>query len=304
MPPTTSENHLTLIHHAANCGHDDPPGSLSALQKCLASGASFIEIDIIPIADGNFALLHAPNLEEDTNGGGNAPKMTREQLQNLKYVHNGSVTEEKVGFLEGAVELLKKFPECARLQLDLKPFTPLNQHVLRNFLSIIEPVFDRVQVTSYADWAVRNLSTHAPELALGFDPLLYLDLVEDEPRPPDIPPFRVGAYGLLDDHPLSAYQWGPAGDYFAARAEALLSQVPRGCEWFIRAEILKIARDAGFNWIDFLHQHGSTVDGWTIDVRDRTQIELAQFLVDSGIDKLTTDTPAELAAKLTAKATF
>jgi glycerophosphoryl diester phosphodiesterase len=275
---------------------------LSALQKCLSSGAAFIEIDVIPLADGSFALLHAPNLEEDTNGSGNAPEMTREQIQNLKYVHNGSVTEEKVGFLEGAVELLRQSPECERLQLDLKPFTPLSQQVLRNFLSIIEPVIDRIQVTSYADWAVRNLSTHAPELALGFDPLLYLDLVEDEPRPPDIPPFRVGAYGLLDDHPLSAYQWGPVGDYFAARAEALLSQVPRGCEWFIRAEILKMAFDAGFNWIDFLHQHDSTVDGWTIDVRDQTQIELAQFLVDQGIDKLTTDTPAALAARLTTKA--
>ena len=173
--------------------------------------------------------------------------------------------------------------------------------MLHNFLSIIEPVIDRVQVTSYADWAVRSLSTHAPQLALGFDPLLYLDLVEDEPRPEDIPPFRVGAYGLLDDHPLSAYQWGPAVDYFSARAEALLSQVPPGCEWFIRAEILKMALDAGFQWIDFLHQHGSTVDGWTIDVNDPDQVELAQLLVDEGIDKLTTDTPAELAAKLTAK---
>ena len=227
--------------------------------------------------------------------------MTREQLETLKYVQNGRVTQEKVGFLDGAVDLLKQFPSCERLQLDLKPIAPLNQHMLQRLLSTIAPVMDRVQVTSYADWEIRRLSTLAPDLALGFDPLLYLDLVEEEPRPPDVPPFRVGAYGLLDDHPLAAYQWGTAGDYFAARAESLLTLVPRGCEWFIRAEILKMALDAGFNWIEFLQQHGSTLDGWTIDITDPSQVALAQYLVDMGIDKLTTDTPAELAAKLDAK---
>jgi len=301
MPQTTQQKPVALIHHAANCGHDEPPGSLAALQKCLSSGAAFIEIDLIPLADGSFALLHAPDLEEDTDGSGNAPEMRREQVEALKYVHNGSVTQESVGFLDGAVELLKQSPECDRLQLDLKPFAPLNQHMRRSLLSTIEPVVDRVQVATFADFVVRSLSIHAPELALGFDPLLYLDLVEEEPRPENFPPFRVGAYGLLDDHPLAAYQWGPAGDYFAARAEALLAQVPRGCEWFIQAEILKMAFDAGFNWIDFLHQHGSTVDGWTIDITDPSQITLGQFLVGQGIDKLTTDTPAELAAKLDAK---
>ena len=300
-PTASHESPVTLIYHAANCGHDEPPGSLSALQKCLFAGAEFIEIDIIPLADGSFALLHAPNLEEDTNGAGNAPGMTREKIENLKYVHHGKVSDEPIGFLEGAVELLKQFPECARLQLDLKPFSPLSQHMVHNLLTNIRPVIDRVQVISVADWAVRTLSTQVPDLALGFDPLLYLDLVVDEPRPPDIPPFRVGAYGLLDDHPLSAYQWGPMADYFAARAEALLTQVPGGCEWFIRAEILKMALDAGFNWIEFLHGHGSTVDGWTIDVTQEDQIKLAQYLVDQGIDKLTTDAPAELAAKLDAR---
>ncbi len=297
-PQTTRQNPVTLIHHAANCSHNEPPGSLSALQACLSSGAAYIEIDLIPLADGSFALLHDPNLAAGTNGTGSAPRMKREQIEDLQYVHNGTVTNEKVGFLDGAIHLLKQFPDCSQLQLDLKPFSPLNQDMLRNFLSMIEPVIDRVQVTSVADWAVRTLSNRSPELALGFDPLLYLDLATDEPRPENIPPFRMGAYGLLDDHPLSAYQWGTPGDYFAARANALLTQVPGGCEWFIRAEVLKIALDAGFNWIEFLHQHGSSVDGWTINVTQPEQLKLAQTLVDQGVDKLTTDSPAELAASL------
>ncbi len=289
---------VTLIHHAANCGHQEPSTSLAALMCCLESGAAKIEIDVIPLGDGSFALLHDPNLEVDTDGKGNATRMKRAEIERLHYTKDGEVTAEKVGFLEGAVDLLLPHPDTKLLQLDLKPFTPLTRGVLKEFVTIIEPVKGRIQVTSVADWAVRALSRFAPDLALGYDPLLYLDKVDDEPRPDTIPPFRVGAYGLLDDHPLSAYQWGPLGDYFAARAGALFAQVPSGCEWFIRAEILKMAFDAGFNWINFLHENGSRVDGWTIDAAKPEQIQLAQFLVEHNIDELTTDTPTRLAANL------
>ncbi len=301
MLPETLElrdNPVTLIHHAANCGHDAPPGSLSALEACLSAGAAAVEIDIIPLADGSFALLHDQDLELETNGKGKAPGMTREQIESLYYRVDGKKTEEKVGFLENAIDLLKAHPETQRLQLDLKPFTPLTQAVLREFCALLKPVKDRIQVTSVADWAVRALAKFSPELSLGFDPLMYLDLVESEPRPEEIPPFRVGAYGLRDDHPLSAYQWGPLGDYFAARAGALLVQAPKRCQWFIRAELLKMSLDAGFNWIDFLHQNNSKVDAWTIDAGQPDQVKLARFLVEHGVDDLTTDEPARLAPHL------
>jgi glycerophosphoryl diester phosphodiesterase len=188
--------------------------------------------------------------------------------------------------------------------LDLKPYTPLTQATLREFVRILAPVLDRIQVTSVSDWAVRSLRRFSPELSLGFDPLLYLDLVDDEPRPEGIPPFRVGAYGLRDDHPLSSYQWGPLGEYFAARAAALHVQAPEGCEWYIRAELLEKALKAGFDWVQFLHQQGSRVDGWTINAADPKQVRLAETLVDLGVDELTTDTPALLAKKLGVKAVY
>lgn len=292
---------ITLIHHAANCGHQAPPSSLKALEACLNADAAIVEIDVIPLADGNFALLHGQDLEADTNGKGPAPQMRRGQIENLCYVMDGKVTDEKVGFLEGAIQLLQAHPDTRRLQLDLKPFTPLTQGVLREFCRLIEPVRERIQVTSVSDWAVRALVKFSPDLPVGFDPLLYLDLVDNDPRPEDVPPFHVGAYGLLDDHPLSAYKWGRLGEYFAARAGALLVQAPPECDWFIRAELLDVALDAGFDWIEFLHQHGSAVDGWTIDAEDPASIKLAQRLVEHGVDMITTDQPGNLAPYLPAK---
>lgn len=301
MIPNLSEKQdppLMLIHHAAKNDHDAPAGSLSALENCLKAGAAAVEIDVLPLADGSFALLHEQDLAAETDGAGQAPRMTRAQVQDLHYRHNGQVSAEKIGFLDQAIELLSDFPHTQRLQLDLKPYAPLTPQVLKALLTLIEPVSARVQVTSVADWAIRTLARLAPGLSLGFDPLLYLDLPGDQPRPKDVPPFRMGAYGLLDDHPLSAYRWSPLGEYFAARAEALLHQAPQGCDWFIRAEVLKMALEAGFDWIDFLHQAGSRVDGWTIDIHQHGQLELAQYLAAHGVDALTTDTPFQLAAAI------
>jgi glycerophosphoryl diester phosphodiesterase len=301
MPEHTAERAgkpVTLIHHAANNGHTAPPGSLSALEQCLEACAAVVEIDLIPLADGSFALLHEQDLAVETDGTGKAPHMRREQVKDLRYRLNGGITNERVGFLEGAVELLAAYPQTQRLQLDLKPFAPFSGSLLTHFLALIEPVKSRVQVTSVGDWALRALATADPGLSLGFDPLLYLDLVEEEPRSEGVPPFRVGAYGLLDDHPLSAYAWGSLGDYFAARASALLAQAVPGCDWFIRAEVLKMALEAGFDWINFLHQQGSAVDAWTIDVEQPDQVELARYLVEHGVDALTTDSPSRLAQQI------
>ncbi len=296
--PNDEQKPLILIHHAATNGHHAPPGSLAALESCLQSGAAIIEIDVLPLSDGSFALLHDQDLAADTNGAGKAPQKKREAVEGLCYKVDGKVSDERVGFLEGAIDLLKSYPNGGRLQIDLKPFTPLSPPLLAHFQTLIDPVMDRVQVSSVADWAVRALSGTFPDLALGYDPLLYLDVLDQEPRSDDIPPFRVGSYGLLDDHPLSAFQWGTPGDYFAARAEALLVQAPVGCEWFIRADLLMLALEAGFEWIDFLHRAGSSVVAWTIDTNQPGQIEQARTLATVGVDKLTSDAPSLLAEHL------
>jgi len=298
------ENPVRLIHHAAKCKHSCPPGSPAALDGCLSAGSAIVEIDVVPLADASFALIHDRDLGVETSGTGDAIQATRKQVRKLTYKVNGEITKHKIGFLEDAVEIFAAYPDALRLQLDLKPYTPLTQAILREFVRILSPVLDRIQVTSVSDWAVRSLRRFSPGLSLGFDPLLYLDLVDDEPRPEGIPPFRVGAYGLRDDHPLSAYAWGPMGEYFAARAAALHVQAPEGVQWYIRAELLDKALKAGFDWIQFLHQHGSKVDAWTIDANNPKHIKLAETLVDLGIDDLTTDTPALLAEKLGIEAIY
>ena len=193
QPQTTP---LRIIHHAAQRGAQQfPPSSLAAIQDCLDAGALAIEVDILPLADGHFALLHDPDLSHGSDGRGNACQMSRADLSPLHYLHQGTASPHPITFLDDAIALVAAQPTLQKFQLDLKPQTPLTPPLIDSLLRIIQPAFERVQVSSVADWAIRALRHFAPTLDLGFDPLLYLDVVDDEPRPPQVPPFRVGAYG-------------------------------------------------------------------------------------------------------------
>jgi glycerophosphoryl diester phosphodiesterase len=287
-----------LIHHAANCGSAVLPNSLGAVRDCLAAKVKVIEIDIIPLADGDFALLHDPRLESATSGVGNTAEATGDHVRSLFYKYAGNLTNVSVGTLSQVIELLEFPDSLERLQLDLKPYAPLTPAALTGLVEMIQPVKDQIQISSVADWAVRLLHRIDAELSLGFDPLLYLDLETRQPRPVGVPPFRTGAYGYLDDHPLSSEQWGPEAAYLAARAEALLVQAPQGVMWFINAALLVKALHAGFDWINFLHENGSRVAAWTLDAVQPDQVAWAVILAAAGVDAITSNTPAQLAVKL------
>lgn len=271
-----------LILHAANLNNDFPPGSLPNLQAALEVGISRIEVDIIPLKDGDFALLHDPRLEKISESMGNVVDQDSPTIRSIRY-KNHQVT---FGTLAQAVPLLKNQSSLDFLQLDLKPYAPLTPACLMSLLDIIQPLRSAVLVSTVADWAVRLLRRLAPGLRLGFDPLLYLDIGSAETREVGVPPFRSGAYGYLDEHPLAAQRWGGLGDYFSARADALLQQVPAGTTWFINAQLLSDALQAGFNWIEYLHHARSQVDAWTLDM-DRA--ETALHLSKAGVDYITSN---------------
>lgn len=292
-----------LVHHAANRGHNYPPSSLQGLRACLEAGARVVEVDIIPLTGGDFALLHDERLEDGTNGAGNVSALTARQICHLRHTWQGAVTDEPVGLLSQAVSLLRDYPHVQELQLDLKPDAPLADAdaVLYDLLRLVEPVKGQVRVTSGADWTIRRLRALDNELALGFDPLFYL-AVDTEDHDPL--PFRVGAYGYRDDHPLSMRVWGTPADYLAARAEALLAQAPAEVVWYIHALLLERALDQGFDWIAYLHAHSIQVDGWTLDADQAGHVELARRLVAAGIDRITTNDAPRLAPLLDGAVVF
>ena len=313
---------LVLIHHAARREEGDLANALSSLRRCQQAGARIVEIDIAPLAGGDFALLHDELLEGETDGAGPVIAATAEHVRALHLRlpalpacpacgkqaraasgpgRHGAVTEEPVGLLSQAVALLAGEARPGELQLDLKLDGPVGDSVLAGLVGLVAGVRDRVRVSSGADWALRRLYELDPALPLGFDPLLYLDL-ERVPAEPGIPPFRVGAYGYADDHPLAARRWGSTSAYLAARAEALWVQAPMATAWYIRAPLLARMLDDGFDWIEFLHQRGALAVAWTLDPDQPHHLALARKLVDAGVDRITTNNAPGLAVLLPAPA--
>jgi glycerophosphoryl diester phosphodiesterase len=286
-----------FVYHAARRGDRHPPSSLSGLADCLAAGASIVEVDIAPLADGGFALVHDARLEHVSEGKGLAPTATSAQIRGLHHRWHDAITDEPLGLLSEAVALVEKSPGLVELQLDLKPYRPLTDDVLGSLSRHVAPVKARVRVSCTADWAIRRLAALGDTLALGFDPLLYLDVERGDARKELAPPLRTSAYGYLDEHPLALTRWGAPGDYLAVRAEALWTQAPVAM-WYIRGAMLARALDDGFDWIAWLHGRGAQVTAWTLDASHAHQLDLARTLAKAGVDRITTNDADALAQAL------
>jgi glycerophosphoryl diester phosphodiesterase len=273
---------------------------MRGLKTCLDVGARVVEVDISLMADGDFLLLHDGVLDGGTSGSGPVVALTADQAMDLYLTWQGTVTEEPVGLLSQALDLVSSCSQPVELQLDLKPDTPLDDEALANLVAALQPVKNRVRVTSGADWALRRLRALDADLPLGFDPLLYLDAsphdTEENGHP--VPPFRQGAYGYWDDHPLATRRWGETVDYLAARAEALWAQSPPVSIWYIRARLLAQALEDGFDWIAYLHSRGAQVAAWTLNAERSADVELAWQLAIVDVDRITTDEAPALARAL------
>lgn len=286
-----------LVHHAAGRGRRHPPSSLSGLRDCLEAGARFVEVDINPLADGDFALLHDRFLEQGTDGKGAVGAATADQVRGLRLRWRGELTGECVATLSEAVALAAGAPDLQELQLDLKAHVPVIEDALASLARLIAPLGPRVRVSSTDDRALRRLGAHVPASRLGFDPLRHLDIEPGPSKSTSRYLCHAGAYGYLDDHPLAADRWGVPAEYLAARSDALWSLMPARV-WYVRAILLGRMLEDGFDWIADLHRRGAQVVAWTLNPEQPHQLALAQELIERGVDRITTDDPERLAVAL------
>lgn len=284
-----------FVHHmAALDGRPYPPNSLEAIRACLEAGADFVEIDVTALAADDYLLVHDPALEHETSGIGDVGAATIEQARRLTIRHGGSITPYPVPLLSQVVALFRDYPGSTRLQIDYKNVFPMeDDEPLRRLLRLIEPLGERVLVSSGADWHLRRLRALSPRLDLGFDIGFYLDYRPDGADEQQ-PPFRLGAYGYHDDHLLATRRLLSPARYLDERCQLLLSALPSASTWYVSYRLLIRCLQDGFNMVDWLHQRGLKLDAWTIDSHHPNGIESARMLLDAGIDQFTTNTPTAL----------
>jgi len=283
-----------LDHQAA------PPNSLKAIRACLDDGAAFIEIDVTALAEQDYLLVHDDTLESETNGEGAVGESTVEQVRELFIKHNDSVTPYHVALLSDVVQLFQQHAGSTRLQLDFKNVIPLaSDEPLQRLVQLIEPLGERVLVSSGADWQLRKLRKIAPWLMLGFDIMFYIDWEPmGKERDPRAFPKQRGAYGYYDDHILATARHWSVAEYLRDRCESLIGLVPDVSAFYIDHTLLAQSLRDGFNWADALHKQGIKLDAWTLDVTNPVAVENAKLLKEAGVDLFSTNTPHALAKVL------
>jgi glycerophosphoryl diester phosphodiesterase len=289
-----------IVHHMAALDGNYPPNSLEAIRACLDSGAPFIEIDITALANADYLLVHDLELDSETTGTGAVGKTTVEQVGALHFKAEGVQTRFRVPLLSEVVALFTEYKTATRLQLDYKDIIPFaNDEPLRRLLSLIQPLGERVIVSSGADWQLRRLGKLAPWLDLGFDVQFYIDWRQPgQPVDPRVPPFKAGVYGYWDDHVLATQRVWSTADYLAERCEVLTRLVPQISTFYIDHHLLAQSLDDGFNWAEALHSYDIKLDAWTLDIDNVLAMNHARRLLDSGVDQFTTNTPAALTTYL------
>ncbi len=294
---------FTIVHHSAALEPGFIPNSLAAIRACLEAKASVIEIDATALASDDFLLVHDPLLQAETDGFGPVQALTVAQARTLRYTHRRQITGENVGLLSDVIALFQDTSLTAgatRLQIDWKDMIPFpGAEPYERLIRLIRPLGDRVIVSTGADWQLRTLRRLAPWLDLGFDIGNHLDWREvGEISDPRLPPWRVGAYGYWDDHPLAVMRTFSVHDYLLDRCELFMNAVPGLSTFYISHRMLVKSLTDGFNWADVLHVRGIKLDAWTVDVTNPVALENATTLFKAGVDLFTTNTPLGLATHL------
>lgn len=289
-----------IVRHMAADDRPYVPNSLAAIRAGLESGAAFIEIDVTALAADDYLLVHDPTLESETTGRGPVGTCQPDQARDLRIVHRGEPTDELVPLLSDVVSLFQTHSGATRLQLDYKNVVPFaDDEPLDRLVRLVEPLRDRVIVSSNADWQLRRLRRLAPWLDLGLDIHYALDWrLPGRAADPGAIPRSLGAYGYWDDHPLACERHGPTARYLADRLGMLVGLVPRVSTFYVEHRFLVQSLDDGFNWAAELHREGIRLDAWTLDADNPLAVANARRLLVAGVDQFTTNTPAAMASVL------
>lgn len=257
----------------ARRARSEAPNSLAGIEAAIAAGATRIEVDARLLGDDDALLSHDRFVADGR------------PVQALDLAH---AVDQGLPTLSEAVARIAD--SDATLQVDLKDELLLPRQAIERLARLVAPLDRRVVVGSMIDWNLRALRAAAPQLRLGFDPLLYFHHWDE--RPADVPfPRQRGGYNYWDDHPLAFAGILSLPEYIASRLDALHASVPRVDEIMLHYPTLLRALDDGVDVCGLLHERGAQVLAWTLDADQEHAGSEYERLGAAGVDLLVTNTP-------------
>lgn len=291
---------VPLKVHRCLWSGDYPENSLPAIAECYQAAVARTEIDLHPLRDADFLVVHDAELEGSTTGAGPVVDLTRREAQSLQLRAAGaSITSDRPPLLSEVVALIRTLPAATVLELDLVTVWPMAWPRAEELARLLQPVKGRVFLNGY-DWNVRRMLEVDPTLGAAYDLLPHLDWVPAGDMEGDADEAEWGlprgAYGYLDAHPLARERRQPAAEYLTDRLEVLARLVPGARELHVRLTLFERMLEDGIAVAELVHRHGLQLDVWTLNAGTPRWHERLAGALAAGADVITSDTPQALAA--------
>ncbi|MEX0628825.1 MAG: hypothetical protein WD230_09380, partial [Cucumibacter sp.] len=261
--------HIRLKWHKLRRHAGEPPFSPYNLRYGLSVGAS-MEVDIQPLADGNWVFLHDEVLDAETDGSGPVAAIGEEQVRLLR-IRGGEFSPPLLSDLAPAFD---RAHPGACLQFDLKgDATSISDLAAHQFAAAVAPIAAQCLVSG-TDWAaVTRLGRSVSGLKLGFDPQ---DLVIAR-----MPVVR---------------------DQFENVLEEILELASGADTYYLSHQFVTAALAVGCNPVEKLKSGVGFVDVWTLDPTMAEFWSILSVVAEAGADQITTNDPSDLASSLNIRA--
>jgi len=276
LPPvpvsvTVEGQRANLKWHRARRISGDHAFTGSRIREAMAAGAS-VEIDLNPMQDGGFAVVHDATLDRETTGHGPVAAATAADLAKLaRRGNDGLPIMDPVLTLTDLIADLAKQPVglTALLQLDLKcadsDLAPCHEE---QFADAVAPLAQHLILSGGDATAVRRLA-RASGIAVGYDP-------------------------CHEDSHLRLARSGRFADF----VKTGLVTMPEARIIYLDLRLILAADAAGVNIIAPYREDGRSVDAYTIRNASAEMVALARRAILLGADQITTDDPQALHAAL------
>lgn len=282
------------VHRAVWSG-DHPENSLAALEECLRAGVARTEIDVAPLADLDFALVHGRSLDESTDGAGRPADLTRQDASRLRLRWRGELTRQPLALLSDAVELIAAIDGPTLIELDVTSLRPMPEPRVAELVAMVQPVKHRI-VLNCSDWNLRRMLRVDPTLPVGCGLWPYLDWQpEDSAFNPETIGIPLGAYGYYDSHLMARRGWTSVEEYLSDRVSGILRLVPGVTEAHLSLPLFERMLDDAPGAAELFHREGVAVDVYTLNADALDWQEQLARVVASGVDVITSDTPRAIA---------
>lgn len=264
-----------LKWHRARRHAGDTAFDPARIRQGLAAGAA-VEVDLNPLACGDWAVLHDATLDRETTGCGPVASMTAAGLAALRLRDNaGAATGLPVGTLAGLAQGLMQDPDGAvrvaggHLQLDLKVGAEaLTADNVAGFVAAVAPLAGRVVLSGGDAAAVLRLAQRAG-VGVGFDPC-HAAATMDLARGRDF-------------------------DGFVRRA---IAAMPEARIVYLHRDLVAFADSHGADLIAPFRANGQEVDVYTFPDAAAATLDALRRVIALGVDQITTDDPAAIEAAM------